>query len=51
MFYIQGKKNPNHLFMSMNSNHILFVLVVTKEEVKLQIIKSGKELSNLYPAD
>lgn len=42
--------NPNNLFMPTNSNHIVFILVVTKDEVKQQIIKSGKDLSNLYPA-
>lgn len=33
-----GEKNPNpnHLFMLTNSNHIVFALVVTKEEVKQQ---------------
>lgn len=49
--YIQGGgKNPNHLFMSTKSDHIVVVLVVTKEEVKQQTIKSGKVLNNLYPA-
>lgn len=52
-FCLQSREknpNPNHLFMSTNSNHIVFVLVVTKEEVKQQIIKPGKDPSNLYPA-
>lgn len=32
-----GEKNPNpNLFMLTNSNHIVFALVVTKEEVKQQ---------------
>lgn len=33
-FFILSREktpNPNHLFMSTNSNHIIFVLAVTKE--------------------
>lgn len=43
-------QNPNHLLMPANSNHIVFFLVVTKEEVKQQMIKAGKDPSNLHPA-